>query len=392
MYPAQNQLLKPPIVYAKSTNATETIEQVVDVNIKTTISSLDEYHPGKIYLLIKNKFNKDILISQVCPIGPDFIDFVYSKDKITISPHQTQILAIEIKTQGQVLPGKHLFLFNIFFQWKDLGKVKIINLVSFKEINVGVIGESEILKLLGVPSLLVLPGFLMLVTVKIFWELNNTKDKNNTFPLKTISPEFWFIAITLSIPMIFLYPIITERVLKIRRSYLETYGPTDVLLVWVSSILLAAALYLISIGSINLYKIWRIKQDAPSPEDDPVTILYKLDKQGLGVALECVNLKGIEQPVFLLESTKDDKEKLWVAPPIILEWLKGSECKTLREDVSNQLTLQGKAKTLANLLKKGEKIKALRVDWQTGSNILKPKQVKSIDITNYSKDIFVKEK
>ncbi|NJN08268.1 MAG: hypothetical protein HC836_04135 [Richelia sp. RM2_1_2] len=385
-YPTCTELSKASIVYA-----TEAVEQVVDISIKTTTSSVDEYHPRRIYILIKNKFDQDILVMEVLPIGPDFIDFIYSINERTILPGQTQIITIDIKAKNQVQPGKHLLLFNISFKSKY--SAKIVNIVSTQEINVGVIGESEIIKLLGLPSLLVLPGFLMLVAVKIFWESSKTKDKKKSFPLKTISPEFWFIAITLSLPMIFLYPIITERFLKIRRNYLETYGLTDIILVWLSSIFIAAASYFIVLGSINLfslYKIWRIKQDTPSPKDDPITILYKLDKQGLGVSLESANLKGIEQTVFLLEFLKDAKEEFWVAPPIILEWLKGSECKTLRENVLKQLNLQGNAKTLANLLKEGEGMNALRVDWPLGT---KPMQVKSKDITkNFAKQIFVQEK
>jgi len=373
-------------------------ERIVDVQIQTTVGALNEQQPGEVYLIIKNVSNTVVCVKDVLPNGPDFIAFPdIELEKVTLTPGQSRVIPVVVKAKDVVRPGNYLLLFDVRLEWERTGRSRTGNLIVSREVEVGVLGESEILKTLAVPSFLLLPGFLMIITAGLLWKLGQA---TREFPLRVSNPEFWLVAITLSILMAGIYPIATKHLMGIRRNYLEGYGLIDVVYVWMSSILLAALTYIVAIGIRNLVKrtsqwVRSVNQQrrAPSEADDPVTLLKKLHRQNLGVYLERVELKikGANHFAFVFEAHGEDWETLWVGPAIVVEWLEGVDVK-LRMQVDKQLGEKGSAATLAALLERGHKEGYLRVTWKQMGQLTKPYLAKKADILSFEPpNVFIEQ-
>ena len=106
------------------------------------------------------------------------------------------------------------------------------------EVEIGVLGESEFLNLLGVPSLLLLPGFLLLITWRMLQSMLAASGAEG-FRLKPKEADFWAVAIALSLCFSFAYPWLTETLLpEGRRDYLVAYGLQDLVYVYTAAIVL----------------------------------------------------------------------------------------------------------------------------------------------------------
>ena len=141
----------------------QAVEQVADIQVVTSLSSLNEQQPGDVYLLITNKTNFPIEITQINPQEPDFIKLVpdfrifdknifdktgilQPKQKLTVDPLQVISVAIHVTASGPVQPGQQLMVFQVTFKWGDAGQMTG-SLVATQQVNVGILGVSEILSL-----------------------------------------------------------------------------------------------------------------------------------------------------------------------------------------------------------------------------------------------------
>jgi len=381
----------------------EAVEQVAGVEIKTTLESLNQQRPGQVYLVVTNKSGIPVHLKEIVPRGPEFIDFEpinFGPEGKQLGPHEACAVAYNVKAKDVVRPGKHLLLFEVTLEWDKSGDTQAGRLFATREVDVGILGESEILEAFGIPSFLVLPGFLMIIMVKLLWGLDKSEDEKKKFLLEVKKPEFWLVAITLSGIMAYGYPEVTGRLTGVRRNYLEGYGLTDVVQVWLSSIVLAAAAFVGALGMRNIVQEisrWlqsiNQKRRVPAEDDDPLTLLRKLHRQNLGVYLDRVVLKigGADHFGFVLESLGEDWEKLWVGPAIVVEWLEGAGVE-LRMQVESQLGDKGSADTLATLLERGHKAGALRVTWKQMDRLVKPYLADKADILSFEpRNLFVEQ-
>lgn len=381
------------------------VEEIANIEVKTTLESLNENRPSIAHLVIKNKSDVLIQIKDVLPTGPNFICFKIncsddSKEKTQdhnifpkpLSPQKTLVIPIQIIAKERVQPGKHLLLFNVLLKWQEAGESQTDHLVVTQEVDVGVLGESEILTLLGLPSFLLLPGFLILTTMSLLWNLGFLRLKSdiNKFSLEVNTPEFWLISVTLSGLVAFGYMLSG-------RNYLESYGLRDIAHVWLFSVFgLGLGVYLLTMLGRNLY----IRGRMPSGKDEPITILRKLIRQKRGVYLERVDLEiqGQKKHVFLLEPPGSSRDKLWVGPYILLQWLDGKNknAEELKRKVADQLNLAGQLnfsenlRNLITLLEEGLSKKCLQVRWEPIGWLDKPKEVKAEDVkTGALKDVII---
>lgn len=347
----------------------EIVDRLVEVQPKMSPSTVNEKSPGKLYLIIKNISNMNISVKDVSSSGPEFLNIKpNAKDsrRVSLMPLESCTITADITVIGAVQSGKHLILFTVPLEWKKAGHVHRGNAVATHEVEVGIPGVSEILTLLGVPSFLVLPGFLMLVVAGQLWKLCMPADKIDKFPFAVKSPEFWLLAITLSGAMAWVYPEATRVLCERPRDYLKGYDLTDVVYIWSTSILFGAVVM------EAITRIWKLKlRKYPSEKDDPIGLLKKLHRQGLGVCLKKVLVKDKE--LFLLEPWDPKKETFWVGSSIIVRWTNNIE--ELEKKVEREL--KGNAATLAGLLTEGQEKKALEVSWQGGKG---PQLVNKTDI------------
>ena len=86
---------------------------------------------------------------------------------LDVPPHSTESAEMVISAASQVTPGRYVIEFPVTAEWDEAGYHQMRVLTVDKEVSVGVFFESDLLKVLGVPSFLILPGALVLFTMQL---------------------------------------------------------------------------------------------------------------------------------------------------------------------------------------------------------------------------------
>jgi hypothetical protein len=376
--------------------ALQPVDQIATVAVQTSLSELMQHRPGWVYLVVTNPSNRPIRVKEIVPYGPDFVTFEPPRATVDVplDARAAHSFPVEVKAGDQVRPGAHLLLFEVVLEWQEAGRTWEGRLTATHPVQVGIVGESALLKLVGVPTLLVLPGFLILITLGGLWRLYWPKQPEWRLGVKT--PEFWALAIALSLMIaLVVYPLLTTWWFDQPRNYLGGYGLRDITYVWVGSIVLTLLVYLMAAGCYQLgrrvlerCRKWRARH-RPTAQDSPLELLQKLGHQGrISIALNVLLNKflsrklghqdqgqgivryrvaftraGQPQRGFLLEPRTNRREKLWVGPPIVIEWL-GEADVAFQQRVERQLGPEGDVAHLARLLAQGVQKRLLRVRWK----------------------------
>jgi hypothetical protein len=364
----------------------EPAEDMVQVRVETAVGSLMEHRPGMVYLVVTNVSAAPVQVTEISPAGPEFVTFNEAglTSGVVLAPREAHAFPFEVCVTGIVRPGKHLLLYQVAFQSERGGRTRAGKAIATHEVQVGVLGESDILTALGVPSFLLLPGFLMLVTAGLLWRF--VPARSGDFPLKAKDAEFWLLAITLSLLAAGVYPLATGWAGG-ARNYLEGYGLRDVMWVWCGSVVLAAVGYLAAIGGLNIQHrlaSWYRGRVKPSPTDGPIVVLQKLHRQDLGVRLPRVKVEvgGEVQQGFLLEPQAEGQQWLRVGPNIVVKWLPGAS-RDLRRKVGEQLEADRGAGELGKLLEDGERQGVLQVNWKPTGKLKGPYHAEAEHIQEY---------
>jgi hypothetical protein len=359
-----------------------TIEKMVSIKTEKADEPLMEYQTRRFYLFITNTSSIPVQVKKAVPILPPKLTV---REKIpitgkTLSPLQQYVFPLEIRVEGGISPGEHLIVYDIDFQWHSPGKTPVKrtgNLLTSFKIKAKILGESDLLTTLGVPSFLLLPGFLVMITLGFLCRI---MEQGSKIPGLS-KPEFWLFAISLSIVMGLLYPAVT------RHNYLKGYGLSDIVLVWSLSIILTVLgyfLYYLGRKRFIKYKEEKTAEITISQGDRAIDVLTKLNRIGLGVTLTQVELKlpGEElQWGFLLTGNAEPGEKALVGPAIKIKWLKADEATTqLRREFESHLKREKDMGILLNLLNEGIEAKQLELKWDPGVKLKGPTWVKGSDV------------
>jgi hypothetical protein len=326
------------------------LQDILQAEVKTTLSSLYEYQTGKVHIQLVNQSREKLKVTGIRPVGfPDFIRFVPQERSLDLEPFATAIATFDVSTTGRLATGRYLLLFNIDFLPAAGLDPHRRNLVVTKEVDVGVVGESDLLKLLGVPSFLCLPGCLAIWTWGLLWKMKLFHPATQ-FELTFGKPEFWLLSLTISGVIAWIYPRLGGA------NYLRGYDLSTIAQVWILSVTLGGACYSGYTGWKD-YQSWKAtrlekgRQDAirartPSPGDDPITLLRKLGLQRLGLTLR--RGKWHEATVYVVEND-NGQSPLWVARQILLEWNDHATSKS-REIVEGLLDREADPADLAATL------------------------------------------
>lgn len=364
------------------------VNKVVEIVPRTSSTQLNEQRPGQVFLVITNKGNLPINLHQITSSGPSFISGTPDMSKlpknsnnvVQIEARDSAYVPVEIKVIDAVRPGKHLLLFQTPIEWGPKENRQKANVIAQQEFEVGILGESEMLTALGLPSFLILPGFLMIV---MYGLLDKRAVLDQSILKNATNAPLWIGAITLSGLMAFLYPFGTKLLSGVRRDYLISYGLGDVIRVWIASILLGVVAWLI----VQCFKRLRRYLFKPSSLDKPARLLRKLYWQGLPLNLDKfgVKINSTDVEVFLLERRRENQETYWVGPYINIEWpsveerLKPEQAR-LKQDVAAQLDGDN-PKALAKLIEEGEGKKVLTAQWgDTTGTLTRPSELKKQEV------------
>jgi len=232
------------------------LDKILDVQIKTTLESLDSSQWGSIYLVLKNNSARTINLMNITPIGRGVsfcqggqapygglpFSFYCSPHSLTLMPYQTAIEEFLVHANDRLKAGKYLLVFQIAIQSSEGGVPLRGNMVISQDVDVGVLGESAILTVAGVPAFFLLPGTLLLLTIGLCWSLEERwwpAPDQDRFPFRSTEPNFWLVSVIISL-FIAIVPWLFRR-----RWYFSRYGLQDVGLLWFASILAGIGCYVI---------------------------------------------------------------------------------------------------------------------------------------------------
>lgn len=290
-----------------------TLDKVLEARAESVMKMLEDPNSGTIFLIVHNKSNFPISIRPIEVAASAELDTKWKNDanNTPVAPQSELAFALAVKAKDIVQPGKYLLLFNVGADWTEEGSKRSGSTIVKYEFDAGVLGSSAMLAAVGVPSFLLLPGFLMIVLFVMLW---NHVSKRTEIPLNLKSGEFWCLAILLSLTTALIYPFLTHR------NYLKGYNFRDVYWLWFGCAGLAVIVWLIVVGYLKWAQSSKEKKERSrtfSTSDSPVAALRKLALNGQGFELEQVRVRLGDSDVqaFLLHKGGTG-EANWVAPNI----------------------------------------------------------------------------
>jgi hypothetical protein len=315
---------------------TTPLQQLLEVRIESSLKLLQEPQTNDIYVVIKNKADFPIVVKSINARKPADIILPNLSGSRVVAPREEMAFKFQISATNRVHPGKHLLLFEVNLAWNEEGRPETGTVLSKYECDVGVLGDSEFLVPVGVPSFLLLPGFLIVIVFAMLW---NVFHKDKPFPWTARSAEFWSLAIIISLLAITIYHIRGSNLL-------EGYGLKDVYCVWFGSAAVGLVAWVAVESGSFLYRCLEdYKKDRRTfkPEDGPVEVLRKLARNHSGFLLDCVIVKssGATPPVFELQKAEGTPPMFWIATQIEVSF----------DDAPNDITKAERIVTFEGLLK-----------------------------------------
>jgi len=323
------------------TREVEPPDRLVDVQVKTTLDSLETSRTGIAYLVIYNKSIQTIMVRSIAPVGkPDFIQLKLSPEfkESKLQPYQTIVQEVQVTANRSVEPGKYLLIFKVTLGSHEGTTWRDSNAIASQEVILGVLGESAILKVLSLPSFFLLPGCLVILTAGLFCRVGwlRRQTRVGDFPLKYNEPDFWLVSITISLFMAIVYWLIVGR------WYFVRYGLQDIAIVWFISIVLGVLGYAVW----QRIAKWMEDRLTLSTRDGPLDILRKMHRRKTGLVLARVTLAADQTaPAFVLQ---ENDNHLWICPSMRINL--GRASTEVQAEIRTQLTAEGDPNRLADLL------------------------------------------
>lgn len=345
------------------------LDEIATVEVKTTLESVDREHPGVVYLLVSNKLSTPVIVQSVAASGPESVTLTGPTNPITIRGRQTRQLEVGVAAPDRVRPGKYLLLFDVHLGWGKAPDVQEAHVVTTHQAQIGVF-ESEILTALGVPSFLLIPGFLILIAMVIPWRFGlRPRGAAATLPLELKGAEFWVIAITLSMVMAYAYP----RAGGV--DYLRgAYGLADVVAIWVASLLIGLLAYVALVAFLAI----RYRRRTPSERDEGAAIVAKLARRRLGLERPrfVLGAAPATRTGFLLQARKDEKSN-WLSPRILVRVKRNVPDG---EELIQRLQNENDPRRIAELMK--QRRADLEIKWDASGGLERPYEAAADELTN----------
>lgn len=369
-----------------SLTVTSQQDSKVTASIDGSFDAISSQRPGVGSLTLTNDFDFPVHVA-IQSLGNPAVMTISPIPPTDVPGRSTINLPIEVRPVSKITPGTYSIALEVTATWTWGGGREERRMVVSKPGTFGIFFESELLKALGIPSFLLLPGCLMIFTAQLLLAFNvwGVKNESSLPDLGITNPGFWVIAITLSGLFALIY------IWRTGTNYLVRYGPQDLIAVWGWSVLTGAVLYLI----LGWWR-WRFRRRrVPEENDQPLDILRKMARNGIGVNVPEVrfSMGNNQWRGFVIENLSESKTKLWVTPPMLMVWDDQADAQTQLQ-VNTDLNLAGQpnpAEAPATILERiarqlGANAAQVKVRWDmrgAAPSIPYPYHVKADSITQY---------
>jgi hypothetical protein len=336
------------------------VADIAELKVVTAPGTLDEYRESQLYVTVTNRWDRPFTQVEVSVAEhPAFAVQPVRKAKLeeAVQPGEVRVAAFTVSPKDATRRGDYALLVTAALAWDDGGRKARGVLTATQSVAVDIAGESVILQLLGVPSLLLLPGFLMVSTFlalrKPFLPPPADGGKAGQEGPSALSREFWLIAITLSLLAAFLYPWVTD-LLGPRRDYLRGYGLLDIVYLWCGSLVVGVA------AALAVAAVPRLRRALlePQSDDSPETALRKAARSLASLAQ--VSLREGTDPAryFLFREVGD---KVWVAPAV--HWSSAPGEQSAGDAVDKQIAALGSRRPWSGWFRRNERRIPLLSPW-----------------------------
>lgn len=285
----------------------------VSMAIAPAFTALDERarcagQPETLFLSVHNQGAAALAVESVALLAPADLELCGPPLRVTIEGGQRAVIPLRIGLRDTPRQGTMPLILDVGVAARVGGVERRDHLLASDRIEVRIPGLSDALQVLGVPTLLLLPG---LLAVSAFFLLFRPSWRDDFGAGK---PAFWMLAIPASALLYGGYTLATGR----GGEFAERLGLWDVAFLWIASILIGLALGGLFRAGKNYRDGERAKQAAresaarlPTVNDTPLELFERL-----------VLLGGFEQTPqwsafgkhegFLIEP--DGTEMRWLVP------------------------------------------------------------------------------
>jgi hypothetical protein len=362
----------------------ETVSDVADVKLLSDADSLQDKQNFRLKVSVENKSDTQLQVTSIDLVGESFVE-LRGKPTIldVIQPRHVQVVDLPCVVKDVISPGKRTLVVAIGLSWGPSAAKATGNVVVSREFTLAVMGVSEILGTLSIPSLLLLPGYLIVICTVTIWSLGEV---SSTLQLwKDIAkPGTLIVALSLSLGITILYSRVFDR------NFSVAYGLQDVIYLWLGSIvvgLTAGGLAVVCRWTWARSKQRALAQAAYFESDSPQDVLRKLDLNGGGWTLSFVQVNDGANPYnfFKLPERHPLNGKAFGISSIVIDGSRGNPAGTNVQDALNHTTAIS-SKEMATLLDAGVNTYGWRITWRGG---LKPRRVDAtlFDPANKQADI-----
>lgn len=367
--------------------------------VSTTVTELQEHRDGAFFVKVDNTSDEALQISRISVELPAGVRLCFaskcSEDERldvapdalpaggSIAPHQSAIYRMEATALDAVQPGPARMVFVVEADNDDPSYAK--RQVVEKDVTLSILGETTFLTVVGVPSFLLLPGFLLLVGARLArsWQAGapaaDAPGPVNKGGFDLPTGQFWALAVSLSLVAMLVYPLITGLFGPThRRSYVDGYGLTDIRNVWLG----AMAIGLV-VGGFPAFVRWvrttLATRKVPTGRDDARAVLARLARVGSPTTLRQVRFshEGAVVQGFVAYELPDGA--LWVVPPIGVQ-LSASATPTARSALLDSIE-SGDAGAATDGVARARQEGSASVAWQGRVGFTRPVKVAKADVT-----------
>jgi hypothetical protein len=313
------------------------VGELVRVALKTTLAKLTDRRSAEVVVVVTNIATVPVLVQRVAAVAPAFVRLCaavggrsttsagarcHEGETSTLipnrrlEPQESALFDFHADIDHRPQTGKQLVLFNVEVRSLNEARRRSGSVVVPHEFEVAVFGESELLTPLGVPSFLLLPGFLILVTIRLLWQYAWPRPPKPPGLLGAKSIEFWMLAITISLVAFPVYLGVTALGRGGGRNLLDGYGSSDIFWMWGGCVVGGLLLYgLLRTLVPPIQSWWRVRK-TPLETDTPERLIVKLARRGEPLRRPQVRFELDGTKPQALVVSRDGDERLLVSPPV----------------------------------------------------------------------------
>lgn len=344
-----------------------------DVSIKIDAADISEDVPIRSYLVVKNKSNQAFTVAALGIAGPKFLNMRYDMKSAVVAGHGALRVPLDISVAApeRAQIGEWLILANVTLTRGEGNHRETGVAVAEQKVKVGVPGVSDVLKVLDLPSLLLVPGALILATWSLLLGAIGA-GKYTWLEWKSVS--FWLVAITLSIAA-----FAVQNFFGFGPNFLVAYGISDVAWLWFGSVGFGVASFALGLAahwSWRRFRDWRAKisrqAHEPLAADEPIDTLRKLLEKNLPLYMPSYARlpppDGREQAIFKTGFAESDG-KAWIIPKMLYAQAPGgSDATQLMIAIGNANDqADSRPAALVELLAEGLSGGSITLTWENGA-------------------------